>query len=45
MSGETLFHANITMQIPATIQLAELRSEVEKLANDLMVDADFEALD
>ena len=45
MSGERLFHANITMQIPATIQLAELRSEVEKLANDLMVDADFEALD
>ena len=45
MSGEMLFHANITMQIPATCELADLRREVEKLANDLMVDADFEALE
>lgn len=44
MSGEMLFHANITMQIPAACQLADLRREVEKLANDLMVDADFEEL-
>jgi len=44
MSGEILFHANITMQLPATCQLADLRREVEKLANDLMVDADFEEI-
>ena len=44
MSGELLFHANITMQIPGACQLADLRREVEKLANDLMVDADFEEL-
>ncbi|KAB2638434.1 MAG: hypothetical protein DVB25_07810 [Verrucomicrobia bacterium] len=45
MSGEKLFHANITMQIPAASQLADLRSEVEKLANDLMVEANFVELD
>ncbi|MEI7909553.1 MAG: ACT domain-containing protein [Verrucomicrobiota bacterium] len=45
MSGELLFHANITMQLPAACQLADLRREVEKLANDLMVDADFEELE
>jgi len=45
MSGELLFHANITMQIPAACQLADLRREVEKLANDLMVDSNFLALD
>jgi len=45
MSGEMLFHAHITMQIPATCQLTDLRRELEKLANDLMVDLDFEALD
>ena len=45
MSGEMLFHAQITMQIPAACELADLRHEVEKLANDLMVDVEFEALD
>ena len=45
MSGEMLFHAQIAMQIPATCELADLRREVEKLANDLMVDAAFETLD
>ena len=45
MSGEMLFHANITLHIPASCALADLRREVEKLANDLMVDAAFEELD
>ena len=45
MSGEMLFHANITMRIPANCQLADLRREVEKLANDLMVDADLAELE
>ncbi|MEI6676204.1 MAG: ACT domain-containing protein [Verrucomicrobiota bacterium] len=45
MSGEMLFHATITLRIPATCQLADLRREVEKLANDLVVDAAFEGLD
>ncbi len=45
MSGEMLFRAQITMQLPATCVLADLRAEVEKLANDLMVDVEFEALD
>ena len=44
MSGETLFHANITMRIPDTCVLADLRQKVENLASDLMVDADFEEL-
>jgi glycine cleavage system regulatory protein len=44
MSGETHFHASITMRIPNTCVLADLRRKVENLANDLMVDADFEEL-
>ncbi|MCX6876174.1 MAG: ACT domain-containing protein [Verrucomicrobia bacterium] len=44
MSGEMLFHANITMHIPATCELADLRRELEKLANDLVVDVAFEEL-
>jgi len=44
MSGERLFHASIRMEIPSACHLADLRCEVEKLANDLMVDADFEEL-
>ena len=44
MSGETLFHATLSMHIPATCELADLRREVEKLANDLVVDAAFEEL-
>ncbi len=45
MSGEMLFLANLTLRIPATCALADLRREVEKLANDLMVEVEFEALD
>jgi glycine cleavage system regulatory protein len=38
MSGEILFCARARLRAPATAQLDELRSALEALANDLMVD-------
>ena len=38
MSGEMLFHATATVQLPATVKLPELRRALEALATDLMVD-------
>jgi glycine cleavage system regulatory protein len=38
MSGETLFQANARVEIPANCPSAELRSELEKIASDLMVE-------
>jgi glycine cleavage system regulatory protein len=38
MSGEQLFHATATVQLPATCPLRQLRSALEHIAADLMVD-------
>lgn len=38
MSGENLFHARAKLKIPASCSLETLRSELEKIASDLMVD-------
>ncbi len=38
MSGETLFHATATVQLPATCTLDELRQALESIATELMVD-------
>ena len=38
MSGETLFHANAKVRIPAACNTQKLRLELEKIAADLMVD-------
>ena len=38
MSGEILFHATATVQLPATCSLDQLRQALESLATDLMVD-------
>jgi glycine cleavage system regulatory protein len=38
MSGETHFHATVTIQLPASCTLDQLRQALEALATDLMVD-------
>jgi glycine cleavage system regulatory protein len=38
MSGETLFHARAQLGIPATMSGEQLRTVLETIANDLMVD-------
>lgn len=38
MSGETLFKARAKLHVPASCNLAELRKDVEKIAQDLLVD-------
>ena len=38
MSGERMFKARARLRIPADLSLDELRSELEKIASDLMVD-------
>jgi glycine cleavage system regulatory protein len=38
MSGETLFHARARLRVPSACPTQALRSELEKIASDLMVD-------
>jgi glycine cleavage system regulatory protein len=38
MDGSMLFQARISVLLPAAVSLAQLRSELEKIATDLMVD-------
>ena len=40
MSGELLFEATATLRVPADIDPADLRSTLEAIANELMVDLD-----
>lgn len=42
MSGETLFHARAQLQIPKSCDLAQLRSELERIAEDLFVEIVFD---
>ena len=42
MSGETLFLANARLLVPAGASLESLQEELEALANELMVDINFE---
>ena len=42
MSGETMFFAKIRLRIPENTDLNVLQEALEKLANELMVDIDFE---
>jgi glycine cleavage system regulatory protein len=44
MSGETLFVAHASLQIPESCPVAELRKELEKIAADLLVDISFHEL-
>ncbi len=44
MSGETLFKAKAKLHIPAACKTSELRSTLEKIAQDLMVDFSFQPL-
>jgi glycine cleavage system regulatory protein len=44
MSGEILFKANATIQLPANCDLVALRTELEKIAADLLVDIRLEPL-
>lgn len=41
-SGEPLFRARIAMYVPTSVQPATLQSELEALANELMVDLNLE---
>ena len=40
MSGELLFEANATLRMPSDTDPADLRSTLEAIANELMVDLD-----
>ena len=42
MSAELLFRARAELMVPAAVARAELRSELEALANELMVDREIE---
>jgi glycine cleavage system regulatory protein len=44
MSGETLFQADAKLWIPNECPQAELRRELEHLADDLMVDLSLQEL-
>ncbi|MCH6255927.1 ACT domain-containing protein [Puniceicoccaceae bacterium K14] len=41
MSGEQLFEATARIRIPSSCELSELRGDLEKVAEDLMVDVSF----
>jgi len=41
MDGSMLFQARISVLLPATVSIAQLRSELETIATDLMVDVQF----
>ena len=38
MDGSMLFQARISVRLPASVSIAQLRAELEKIASDLMVD-------
>lgn len=44
MAGEPLFEATISLTIPAALDLEALRTSLEDLANELMVDLDLDQL-
>lgn len=44
MSGEALFKARATLNIPESCRMPELRKQLEKIAQDLMVDFSFKEL-
>jgi len=44
MSGETLFKANARLQLPGGCNDAALKTELEKIADDLLVDISFAEL-
>ena len=41
MSGEPIFQARATLTLPAGLEAATVRSDLEKIAADLMVDVRF----
>lgn len=42
MAGGTIFRAKARLQVPESADVGELEAEIEDLANDLMVDINFE---
>jgi glycine cleavage system regulatory protein len=44
MSGETLFKASAKLNIPSSCKLGELKRELERIAEDLIVDVTFKEL-
>jgi glycine cleavage system regulatory protein len=44
MSGELLFHAHAALALPENIELDALRRDLERIANELMVDLQLEAV-
>ena len=45
MTGETLFKASARLQLPENCNLGALKTDLEKIAADLLVDVSFEKLD
>jgi glycine cleavage system regulatory protein len=45
MSGEVLFHADALVRIPSTCPPADLKSALERIAADMMVDASLKPVD
>ncbi len=45
MSADTLFHATAELKVPATVDADALQEELERLADDLIVDLSIEDLD
>ncbi|MCB1671239.1 MAG: ACT domain-containing protein [Gammaproteobacteria bacterium] len=43
MSGETLFNAQVTLTVPADLDLDDLQRELEQIADDLIVDIQFQS--
>ena len=41
MSGETLFNAKATLNVPVDLELDYLQKELERIADDLIVDVQF----
>lgn len=45
MDGSMLFQARVAVSLPAGVSIAQLRSELEKIASDLMVDVQLNPAD
>ena len=42
MAGDTLFTAAVQLVVPASVEVGELRADLEAIADELMVDIDFD---
>ena len=45
MTGEALFNASATVEIPEQVDMDELRDQLDVIANDLTIDINLEGAD